>query len=398
MSTGDVSPDDARTDDARTDDARTDDARSEARADEPSEGATLFAPSGPWLFSRRTDLLAFGGSAALAFALLGLGFALGIAESDAPDWIWITCVLALDVAHVWSTIYRVYLDGEELRRHPLLYVAAPLCCYALGVLLHAMDGAYFWTALAYLAVFHFVRQQVGWVRLYARREGASELDLHLDVLTTYAVTLWPIVWWHAHLPRAFAWLIEGDFVTGLSASIADTTFPVYVGLVASWTLRQAWRSRSPHAASPSARAASRPSPGKLLVVVTTSATWLVGIVLLDGDFAFTVTNVIVHAVPYFVLTHRYARVRARKRPTAVLARVVRSGPMVFVGLVIALAFVEELFWDRLVWHERSWLFGASAPLATTTLALVVPLLALPQATHYVLDGFVWRARRSELMR
>jgi len=356
---------------------------------ERADVATLFAPSGPWLFSRRTDLLAFGGSAALAFALLGLGFALGIAESDAPDWIWIVCVLALDVAHVWSTIYRVYLDGEELRRHPLLYVAAPLCCYAVGVLLHAMDGAYFWTALAYLAVFHFVRQQVGWVRLYARREGASELDLRLDVLTTYAVTAWPIVWWHAHLPRAFAWLIEGDFVTGLSSSIAEATFPVYVGLIALWTLRQAWRFRS---------SSSRPSPGKLLVVVTTTATWLVGIVLLDGDFAFTVTNVIVHAVPYFVLTNRYARVRAQKRPSSVLARVVRAGPLVFVGLVIALAFVEELFWDRLVWHERSWLFGASAPLATTALALVVPLLALPQATHYVLDGFVWRARRSELMR
>ncbi|MCU0677457.1 MAG: hypothetical protein MUE69_32290, partial [Myxococcota bacterium] len=165
-----------------------------------------------------------------------------------------------------------------------------------------MDGAYFWTALAYLAVFHFVRQQVGWVRLYARREGASELDLRLDVLTTYAVTVWPIVWWHAHLPRAFAWLIEGDFVTGLSASVAEATFPVYVGLIALWTLRQAWRFRSRETsnspANPSSNASSRPSPGKLLVVATTTTTWLVGIVLLDGDFAFTVTNVIVHAVPY----------------------------------------------------------------------------------------------------
>jgi hypothetical protein len=26
------------------------------------------------------------------------------------------------------------------------------------------------------------------------------------------------------------------------------------------------------------------------------------------------------------------------------------------------------------------------------LALIVPLLALPQATHYVLDGWIWRAR------
>ncbi|MEO6979448.1 MAG: hypothetical protein ABI113_13750 [Mucilaginibacter sp.] len=27
------------------------------------------------------------------------------------------------------------------------------------------------------------------------------------------------------------------------------------------------------------------------------------------------------------------------------------------------------------------------------LALVVPLLALPQSTHYVLDGFIWRVKK-----
>ena len=28
----------------------------------------------------------------------------------------------------------------------------------------------------------------------------------------------------------------------------------------------------------------------------------------------------------------------------------------------------------------------------SALALVVPLLAVPQLTHYLLDGFVWRVR------
>ncbi|MCC6273443.1 MAG: hypothetical protein IT572_08250 [Deltaproteobacteria bacterium] len=30
------------------------------------------------------------------------------------------------------------------------------------------------------------------------------------------------------------------------------------------------------------------------------------------------------------------------------------------------------------------------------LAILVPLLALPQATHYVLDGFIWRMRGGDL--
>jgi hypothetical protein len=29
-----------------------------------------------------------------------------------------------------------------------------------------------------------------------------------------------------------------------------------------------------------------------------------------------------------------------------------------VGAVWLLAYVEELFWDRAIWQERSWLFGS----------------------------------------
>jgi hypothetical protein len=58
--------------------------------------------------------------------------------------------------------------------------------------------------------------------------------------------------------------------------------------------------------------------------------------------------------------------------------------------MLVLAFVEELFWDRLVWHQKSWLFGHGAPLDEAWLSWLVPLLALPQLTHYVLDGFLWR--------
>lgn len=55
------------------------------------------------------------------------------------------------------------------------------------------------------------------------------------------------------------------------------------------------------------------------------------------------------------------------------------------------ALVEEGLCDRLVWHERDWLF----PLASVDVEarwLLVPVLALPQITHYVLDAFLWKRR------
>ncbi|OLE97463.1 MAG: hypothetical protein AUG75_08005 [Cyanobacteria bacterium 13_1_20CM_4_61_6] len=63
----------------------------------------------------------------------------------------------------------------------------------------------------------------------------------------------------------------------------------------------------------------------------------------------------------------------------------------FLATLWLLAYAEELLWDRGVWHERAWLFGAAWDWSSLKVFLV-PLLALPQATHYVLDGFVWRRR------
>ena len=46
-----------------------------------------------------------------------------------------------------------------------------------------------------------------------------------------------------------------------------------------------------------------------------------------------------------------------------------------------------------LWHERAGVFpGPELAVGADSLALVVPLLALPQATHYLLDAWIWRIR------
>nr|HMR11080.1 hypothetical protein [Polyangiaceae bacterium] len=124
---------------------------------------------GPWLFGRHADLALFGGSAALALGLVVVGRALGISPGALPEWGWLLCVLGVDVAHVWSTLFRTYLDRDELRQHPYRYSLIPLGVYVLGVVAYLHGPGTFWRLLAYVAVFHFVRQQVGWVAVYRAR-------------------------------------------------------------------------------------------------------------------------------------------------------------------------------------------------------------------------------------
>jgi hypothetical protein len=142
------------------------------------------------------------------------------------------------------------------------------------------------------------------------------------------------------------------------------------------------------------------------VIAATAACWYAGIVATNTDYAFTVTNVFVHGVPYLVLVYLYARAASREPisregMTARLLGDDRRGRLrglaVFCASLWAIAYLEELVWDRAIWHDRAWLFGTGDGIGRAAL-LVVPLLAVPQLTHYVLDGFLWRRTNSRLGR
>jgi hypothetical protein len=299
-----------------------------------------------------------------------------------PTWLWLATVLTVDVAHVHATWFRVYLEPDELRRRPVLYVLLPLLCYTAGVLAHAVSSQLFWRLLAYAAVFHFVRQPYGWVALYRAKAGESgRLDRWLDTAVIYASTLWPLLWWHGHLPRAFTWFVPDDFAGPVPAALADAASPLYAGLLAAFAARQTWR-------------AARGLPvnyGKVLVVAATALTWYVGIVALDSDVAFTVTNVLPHGIPYMVLVWYAGRRNPAPLREGVAAVVWRGGAWLFFALLVGAAFLEEAAWDTTVWHDHPGLFGDGID-AGDWHTFLVPLLALPQLTHYALDGFIWRRR------
>jgi hypothetical protein len=241
----------------------------------------------------------------------------------------------------------------------------------------------FWRAVAYLAAFHFVRQQYGWVMMYRGRAGERDsLGRWLDGATIYATTLVPLIVWHTQLPRAFWWMREGDFVGGVphAALVASVAMMVYLGLGSLYVLRAVVRARR------------HPVPwGKHLVVATSAVCWYLGIVVANSDYAFTVTNVFIHGIPYVALVFLYAR-RAAVRPessSGVAARVVRRGLWLFLLSLWAVAYLEELLWDRSIWHDHPALFGEGGDVGAFA-ALLVPLLAVPQLTHYLLDAFLWR--------
>ncbi|GEM_PF-58327 len=334
-----------------------------------------------WLFSARTDLTVFLGSALLSFVALWIGARAGVLYSDTPDWAWIPAVLLIDVAHVYSTGFRVYFDKEDLRRRPWLYSMVPLLGFIIGVALYSEGELVFWRALAYVAVFHFVRQQYGWVALYRARAGERDrAGWWIDTIAIYAATVYPLIYWHTHLPRQFWWFLKRDF-TAIPEIVDTVAAPIYWLALAAYGVNSIYRAVRWKAVN----------PGKDIVVATTALCWYTGIVAFNSDYAFTVTNVIIHGVPYLALIYWYSRQQLVKSGGRGPYRLFAHGPALFLFLLWALAYTEEMFWDRGVWQDRDWLFGDSWEVGSLKFILV-PLLAVPQVTHYVLDGFVWRRR------
>lgn len=311
------------------------------------------------------------------------GLALGVLDPEPADHddllVWITGVLLVDVAHVWASLYRTYLDPVARRIHRTRLIAAPLLCAWLGFLLHLESPLLFWGVLAYVAIFHFIKQHVGFALLYVRAGDESPRDRALVNLSIWTGTLAPVVWWHAHLPTSFAWFMQGDLLTGLPPLAGTLALALEVPVFLVFLARRIDLARR-----------GRANPMVPLLVLLPAICWHLGIVAFDDDRIFTITNVFLHGVPYMALVWLAggrARVAGRLRSEATIAVLAA-----FYGLLVALALAEELLWDRLVWHDHPALFGtATGPDPHPILAAAaVALLAVPQATHYLLDRWIWR--------
>lgn len=348
--------------------------------------------SQPWLESAYFDLIFIVGPAFIS-SIVALLFK-GQMESmrTLPLWAWVSFVLFVDVAHVYSSLFRTYLNKKAFSKHQGLLILIPLVCWAVGSLLYTIDALLFWRSLAYLAVFHFIRQQYGFLALYSRNDSAEARKFKLlDELFIYLAALYPLAFWHTSLPRNFNWFVEGDFVESLPSVVSEVLFFIYVAVGSLYVLKELILMKT---------AGSFNLP-KNLVVFGTALSWWVAIVAINSDMSFTMVNVVSHGIPYMALVWLYQR-RALNLQSSDANR--SNSPLrILLGFVPAflvflclLAYLEEGLWDGFIWREHLAFFSpfAGLPLIAdkTILAILVPLLSLPQSTHYVLDGFIWRVK------
>lgn len=307
---------------------------------------------------------------------------------------WVILVLLIDVGHVYSTLFRTYFDKETFAQNRRLFLYAPLCAFLLSVLLYSFGSLVFWRVLAYLAVFHFVRQQYGFMQLYSRREIKQPWERLIDKIMIYSATLFPILYWHLDGNRNFSWFLQGDFMVFKFPEILPQLTSVYLGLCVLFVLKEIRFSvRNKQVNIP-----------RNLVISGTALSWYLGIIHFNGDLTFTLFNVVSHGIPYLALVWFYGKRNQARTSVAAPSKLLTftfsgAGILLFIGIISGLAFLEEGLWDAFVWQEHTGVFAAFWLLPAINnevfLNFLIPVLALPQLTHYLLDGFIWKVSRDK---
>ncbi|RHX87710.1 hypothetical protein [Leptospira stimsonii] len=339
-----------------------------------------------WIFNPAVDLSFIILPGILSVFFLFILNKLNILPSEINPWTWFFAVLLIDVAHVYSTLFRSYFNEEEWREKKTLLITVPIVCFLFSVFLYSFGSIWFWRIMAYVAVFHFIRQQFGFLALYRKKTESIQIPFVLDKLTIYLMGGIPILYWHlTDQKREFSWFMDGDFLVYPIPTFASALLwlqQIWLGLYLAIHIIYFFKYRSfPF--------------GKILLVINTWCVWFFGIVYFNSDFSFTITNVINHGIPYIFLLFYYVI----QNPNEIIGEVFKSKAWItvlicFLGVLFLFSFVEEWAWDSFIWKDHYQIFQNasfySLELPEFATALLASVLFLPQFTHYVLDAYLWK--------
>jgi len=335
----------------------------------------------PWIHKAKTDSIFI---LAPAFLVLAVVFFfqdwLKYVESSYSFYSWLILIVFVDVAHVYSTLFKTYFNPEAFRRRKKLFLGLPVLCFFIGMLLFSLGSNVFWSVLAYVAVFHFIRQQYGFMRLYSRNESKEKWSRIFDSLVIYTATGFPMLYWFLSKPRQFNWFMEDEFLRFENQQIILLFGILYVIIMTVYIVRTVLVAiRKRYFNIP-----------KNAVILGTAFSWYFGIVYYNNDLVFTLLNVVSHGIPYMALIY-LKEIESASIAKCEIYRRMKSykGIVLFVVILILFAFFEEYLWEILVWNEH---FSINTADFSSWHIVLVPLLTVPQFTHYLLDGFIWKSK------
>lgn len=336
--------------------------------------ASSLAPRGDadWLHGVRFDLALILAVAALA---LGLG---GAAVLHPPFFFY---ALTLDIwllafPHVTSTYTRILFDRASARRYWFLWTVLPVLVLAGTAAVGALGGAGgLYTAYYVGQTYHYTRQSYGIARAYRRREAAgAPAPAWLGDAVVYAFPVWGLL--HRAAQGHDTFYENPLFLPLLPPWIAHTAGVATALLFLLWSYQEirAFLSGSQRY-------------GHALFVLTHVLITVFGYVLVrEITPGWLIVN-IWHNAQYllFVWGANVTRFKGKLDPESPFLSRLCQPRNVWAYAIVCVA-VGALLYSSIDFFAK--------PLATGVFPLLLVLHLTINFHHYLVDGIIWKSRRS----
>lgn len=339
-----------------------------------------------WIYSQKKDLLVFLGPLTLGLVLVFLLENLDANETaKKPLWFKLLFSVAIDMAHTWSTLFRVGKDKYFQKMRPKVFYGVPVASFLILFVSLCIGFWPFIYVITYGAIFHFIRQQNGWVSLTIHRGGKiSSLDYYLDHVMTYNCTIYPIIYWHLFLGQKMGWWISGGFFSGLfPLGKAEFFQSLHFGIIIFYVLRQLFKSFR----------GDQINFAKYLIILCTWLGWYLPIVIFESPIAVAAITVGCHGIQYFFVMDRWGKkqlLEGRKEWKFFHQSLI---PLRWLAILTVVALIHLIFVDRLLNPEYDLFnFLPVVELPMMLRMLVSALLFSVAFSHYLYDMFIWKLK------
>lgn len=271
-----------------------------------------------------------------------------------------------DYFHVYTGIGTALVFPGQLKGREIFYFGFPVLCFAIYSGLFALSPDVFALVYAYASIFHFSRQQIGWMRVTGKR-GASfaPWESTLNDLAIYTSTFGFVAYRVFDRPGA-TWFVQGDlgFASFLPSSLILALVLTVNAAYLLWQIHVAIEHRTVNVS-------------KNVVWFSTFLAWGVSFALFKSVTVAAIALIVVHhAAPFIVLSFFYVRHRRQE------GRRSYFGSFAFFAVVGAALFFSSV--------ENAVLADWEPLRYFSSLRFLEPFLATVATYHYAIDSFFWR--------
>lgn len=325
-----------------------------------------------FVFSAREDITVFL-FLPLLFALgiyfLYLAFGLKIDQINPLSYFFI--YILFDDLHVYLSLSMATGFTNEFKRRFWFYILFPVIAFFIYFLLFNQNAMWMYRLYAYISVFHFGRQQIGWMRLTAKQgQRFFEWERHLEDIVIYSST-WGFILYKVTSHQFPQWFVPGDLgVSHLLSPLLVLACILAVNLIFLFSQFFIFFKTG------------YCNLARILIWLTTLAVWGIAFYAFDNFNVVSLALIVfLHSPAYMLLAFYYIKMRKIEgHPTYIKG----SYRKIYISFIVAALL---LACGEYVAGEYPQLFGPQF-----AAFIVVPLLATMTSFHHTLDTFFWREK------